>query len=60
MVEYKYDAWVKPIGDVIGTLAELNPFRYRGDVWDEETGLYYLRERFIVQHYTDSFPSTEK
>ena len=46
MVEYKYDAWGKPIGDVIGTLAELNPFRYRGYVWDEKTGLYYLRERF--------------
>ena len=46
VVEYKYDAWGKPIGDVIGTLAELNPFRYRGYVWDQENGLYYLRRRF--------------
>ena len=27
-------------------LAQLNPFRYRGYVWDEETGLYYLRSRY--------------
>ena len=27
-------------------LKELNPFRYRGYVWDEETGLYYLRSRY--------------
>ena len=29
-----------------GKLAQLNPFRYRGYVWDEETGLYYLRSRY--------------
>ena len=27
-------------------LAQLNPFRYRGYVWDEETELYYLRSRY--------------
>ena len=27
-------------------LAQLNPFRYRSYVWDEETGLYYLRSRY--------------
>ena len=27
-------------------LAQLNPFRYRGYVWDEETGLYSLRSRY--------------
>ena len=50
MVEYKYDAWGKPV--VVRTLttayealAELNPFRYRGYVWDEETELYYLQDR---------------
>ena len=44
-----YDAWGQPIGKN-GTLAEtlgtLNPFRYRGYVFDEETGLYYLRCRY--------------
>lgn len=52
VVEYKYDAWGKPIGTpwtlttAYGTLAMLNPFRYRGYVYDEETGLYYLRSRY--------------
>jgi len=33
VVEYKYDAWGKPVsttGSLAGTLADLNPFRYRG------------------------------
>ncbi len=50
VVEYAYDTWGKPIGDVIGdkatTLGKLNPFRYRGYVFDEETGFYYLRSRY--------------
>jgi RHS repeat-associated protein len=49
VVEYTYDAWGKPTG-VTGSMAEtlgvVNPFRYRGYVWDEETGLYYLRSRY--------------
>ena len=49
VVEYWYDAWGKPISK-IGTLAEtlgtVQPFRYRGYVFDEETGLYYLRNRY--------------
>ena len=50
VVSYVYDAWGTPI-DKSGTLAEtlgtLNPFRYRGYVYDEETGLYY--EKQILQ-----------
>ena len=49
VVEYRYDAWGKPIsaaGTLTTTLGELNPFRYRGYVWDQETGLYYLRSRY--------------
>ena len=51
VVEYKYDAWGKPVPVRTLTteyevLAELNPFRYRGYVYDEETGLYYLRSRY--------------
>ena len=49
VVSYVYDAWGAPIGKS-GTFAEtlgtLNPFRYRGYVYDEETGLYYLRSRY--------------
>ena len=46
VVEYKYDTWGKPISitrTLKTTLGELNPFRYRGYVYDEETGLYYRR-----------------
>ncbi|MEA5015629.1 MAG: RHS repeat-associated core domain-containing protein [Candidatus Limiplasma sp.] len=49
VVEYRYDAWGKPVA-TIGSMAETlgydNPFRYRGYVYDEETGLYYLRSRY--------------
>ena len=49
VVEYGYDAWGKPIsvtGTLTTTLGTINPFRYRGYVWDQETGLYYPRSRY--------------
>ena len=49
MVEYYYDAWGKPLsktGPLASMLGTLNPFRYRGYVYDEEMGLYYLNARF--------------
>ena len=49
VVEYKYDAWGKGIsisGSLATTLGKRNPFRYRGYIYDEETGLYYLRSRY--------------
>ncbi len=49
VVEYKYDAWGQVIGrtgSLVSTLGYLNPFRYRGYIYDEETGLYYLRSRY--------------
>ena len=51
VVEYKYDAWGRKLsvtGSLSGTLGRRNPFRYRGYVWDEETGLYYLRSRYYT------------
>ena len=29
-----------------GTMAEINPIRYRGYYYDNETGLYYLQSRY--------------
>ena len=51
VVEYKYDAWGNPISTRTLTseydaLAELNPFRYRGYVWDNQTTIYYLFSRY--------------
>ena len=41
---YEYDAW----GNVSssGRLAEINPLRYRGYYYDNETGFYYLQSRY--------------
>ena len=46
-LSYVYDAWgntKSASGNPI--LRELNPFRYRSYVYDEETGLYYLQSRY--------------
>lgn len=60
--QYAYDAW----GNIIamsGTLAELNPLRYRGYVYDQETGFYYLNSRYYdpaVGRFisADDYPTT--
>ena len=49
VVNYVYDAWGKKLsatGSMAGSLGYWQPFRYRGYVYDEETGLYYLRSRY--------------
>jgi len=49
VVSYMYDAWDAPLwctGELAETLGKVQPFRYRGYVFDEETGLYYLRSRY--------------
>ena len=54
MVQYKYDAWGKQIsktGTLASTLGTVQPFRYRGYVYDEETGLYYLQTRYYCNDF---------
>ena len=49
VVEYSYDSWGRQIsctGSLARTLGTQNPFRYRGYVYDTETGLYYLQSRY--------------
>ena len=49
VVEYKYDAWGRPLskaGTLATTLGTLQPFRYRGYAYDEETCCYYLYNRY--------------
>ena len=49
VVSYGYDARGAPLwctGELAETLGKVQPFRYRGYVFDEETGLYYLRSRY--------------
>ena len=45
VASYTYD----PYGNILtatGSLAEENPLRYRGYVYDEETGFYYVYSRY--------------
>ena len=45
VAEYTYDAW----GNILtskGTMASINPYRYAGYRYDEETKLYYLMARY--------------
>lgn len=66
VVQYTYDAWgniLSITGSMASTLGVQNPFRYRGYVYDTETGLYYLQSRYYNPEVgrfinTDSFVST--
>ena len=45
VAKYIYDAW----GNILheeGSMASVNPFRYRGYYYDVETGFYYLQTRY--------------
>ena len=49
VVEYTYDAWgnaLSATGTMAATLGTINPLRYRGYVYDTETGLYYVSSRY--------------
>ncbi len=51
VVQYAYDAWGRPIscsGSMASTLGVINPFRYRGYVYDQETGVFYLHNRYYT------------
>lgn len=42
---YTYNAWGELISSS-GTMAEINPLRYRGYYYDEDLGFYYLHNRY--------------
>ena len=49
VVEYLYDAWgrlLETSGTKAADLGLHNPLRYRGYVYDTESGLYYLQSRY--------------
>ena len=49
VVTYSYSAWgyCRSIsGEMASNLGEINPLRYRGYVYDIETGLYYVSSRY--------------
>ena len=49
VVNYTYDSWGKLLsitGSLKDTVGVQNPFRYRGYYYDNETGMYYLKNRY--------------
>ncbi len=46
VASYTYDVWGAPELTSDNALAALNPLRYRGYFYDEETGFYYLQSRY--------------
>ena len=62
MASYDYDLYGKVIS-AVGSLANINPLRYRGYVYDQETGFYYLNSRYYdpaVGRFisADNYPTT--
>lgn len=45
VAKYTYDAWGNIMSE-IGTMATINPYRYAGYRYDENTKLYYLMARY--------------
>ena len=45
VASYVYDAWGNVISET-GTMASINPFRYRSYYYDTETGFYWLYTRY--------------
>ena len=66
VVEYTYDAWgniLSVSGSMADTIGAINPLRYRGYVYDAETGLYYLQNRYYNPEIcrfinADNYPTT--
>ncbi len=50
---YKYDTWGNcEVDELSGyAIGDLNPFRYRGYFWDEESGMYYLNSRYYSSEF---------
>ena len=51
VIRYEYDAWGKPISTYYAATPyydamQYNPLRYRGYIYDNETGFYYLQSRY--------------
>ena len=49
VVTYAYDVWGKVLsvtGTLASTIGQINPIRYRGYYYDNETGFYFLQSRY--------------
>lgn len=51
VVKYSYNAWGKLLsttGSLASTIGALNPFKYKGYYYDQESGMYYCKSRYYV------------
>lgn len=54
VVKYSYDAWGKLLsttGSLASTIGTLNPFKYKGYYYDQESGMYYCKSRYYVPEW---------
>ena len=59
IVSYVYDSWGRLLGTTgvyAGTIGAWNVLRYRGYVYDQETGFYYLQSRYYDPIFTLLMP----
>ena len=49
VANYTYDAWGNCTAS--GSMARINPIRYRGYYWDSETNWYYLNSRYYSPEF---------
>ena len=56
--EYEYDSWGKILNESdLTPIARINPYRYRGYRYDEESGFYWLHSRYydpVVRRFINS------
>lgn len=54
VVKYNYDAWGKLLsitGSQASDIGALNPFKYKGYYYDQESGMYYCKSRYYVPEW---------
>lgn len=54
VVKYTYDAWGKLLsttGSLAFDIGALNPFKYKGYYYDQESGMYYCKSRYYVPEW---------
>ena len=54
VVKYTYDAWGKLLsttGSLASKIGTLNPFKYKGYYYDQESGMYYCKSRYYVPEW---------
>ena len=63
VVEYMYNSWGKllgTVGSLANTLGKMNPIRYRGYIYDEESNRYYVQARYYNPEWNRMISADEQ